>query len=211
MDLELIYTHVIDAFREHAVKIIVGFVLMAVGWHFGKWRARAHWKKQEFLDRLNVSLNSVDGGVLKIRTLSEKHCEQVFLNSIAADTVRRLAQRMKAGDPILQIAKADVWYYLNAVLNDLSEQFAAGVLKRDMGAPVTAAVYLVALTCETAGDMRTRKIRAMVVKKSLLTNLPATPPKFEADRHHTRWETMQFMAAEYSKNPWRFLEVELCV
>lgn len=211
MTFELIVTHAVDALKEHAVKIVVGFLLMVIGWYFGKWRAQAHWKKQEFLDRLNISLNTIDSGVLKIRTLSEKRCEEVFLNQVAADTVQKLAQRTRGNDPILPIAKDDVWYYLNAVLNDLSEQFAVGALKRDMGTPVSAAIYLVVLTCESAGDMRTRKVRAMVVKKSLLTNLPPTPPKFEFDRHHTRWETLQFMAAEYAKNPWRFLEVELCV
>lgn len=211
MDFQQIWTHAVDALKEHAVKIVVGFVLMYVGWRFGKWRARAHWKKQEFLDRLNMSLNTIDNGVLKIRTLSEKRCEEVFLNSVAADTVQQLGQRTTPSDPLLPIPKEDVWYYLNAILNELSEQFAAGSLKRDMGAPVAAAIYLVALTCESAGDMRTRKIRAMIVKKSLLAKLPETVPRFEFDSHHTRWSTLQFMATEYARNPWRFLEVELCV
>ena len=211
MNFDLILTQAIETVKEHAVKFVVGFVLMLVGWYFGKWRARAHWKKQEFLDRLNLSLNTIDNGVLKIRTLSEKRCEEVFLNSVAADMVQQLARRTTPADPILPISQTDTWYYLNAVLNDLSEQFAVGLLKRDLGAPVTTAIYLVALTCESAGDMRTRKIRAMVVKKSLLTNLPTEPPQFESDRHNTRWQTLQFMSAEYVKSPWRFLEVELCV
>jgi hypothetical protein len=211
LSIELIWTHIVDTLREHAVKVIVGFVLMVVGWYFGKWRARSEWKRQEFLDRLNLSLNTIDNGVLKIRTLSEKRCEDVFLNSVASDTVQRLARKTTAADPILPIPKQDVWYFLNSVLNDVSEQFAAGLLKRDLGAPVASAVYLIALTCESAGDLRTRKIRAMIVKKSLLTNLPADAPRFESDHHSTRWQTLQSMAAEYAKNPWRFLEVELCV
>lgn len=211
MSFDEIWTHVVATLREHAVKIATGFVLMAAGWYIGRRRAMAHWKKQEFLDRLNVSLNTIDGGTLKIRTLSEKRCEEVFLNSVAADTVQKLARQTTANDPVLPIPLNDTWYYLNAILNDLSEQFATGLMKRDMGAPVTTAVYLVALTCENAGDMRTRKIRAMVTKKSLLTNLPAEMPKLESPNHHTRWETLQFLATEYTRNPQRFLEVELCV
>jgi hypothetical protein len=211
LNLDQIWTHVVEAAREHFTKVLVGFALMAVGWYFGRVRAREHWKKQEFLDRLNVSLNSIDNGTLKIRTLSEKRCEEVFLNSVAADSVTQLARRTTAEDPILPIPEKDMWYFLNAVLNELSEQFATGVIKRDMGSPVASAIYLVALTCEVAGDMRTRKIRAMVMKKSLLTSLPAEPPLFESPRHGTRWKTLQFMAAEYAKSPWRFLEVELCV
>ncbi len=71
MSFEQIWIHAVDTLREHAVKVVVGFLLMLVGWYFGKWRAREHWKKQEFLDRLNVSLNLIDNGVLKIRPLSE--------------------------------------------------------------------------------------------------------------------------------------------
>ena len=211
MTFNEVWTSVVNVVREHAVKVVVGFVLMLIGWYFGKWRAREHWKKQEFLDRLNLSLNTIDNGTLKIRTLSEKRCEEVFLNSVAADTVQKLARRTTAMDPILPIPKDDMWYYLNAVLNDLSEQFATGLLKRDLGATVSSANYLVALTCESAGDMRTRKIRAMVIRKSLLTSLPAETPKFESPNHATRWKTLQFLAAEFDKNPWRFLDVELCV
>ena len=211
MSFDEIWIHVVATLREHAVKLVTGFVLMAVGWYIGKRRATAHWKKQEFFDRLNVSLNTLDGGTLKIRTLSEKRCEEVFLNSVAADTVQKLARQTTANDPVLPLPLNDSWFFLNAVLNDLSEQFATGLMKRDMGAPVTTAVYLVALTCEAAGDMRTRKIRAMVTKKSLLTNLPAEMPKLESGHHGTRWQTLQFLAAEYVRHPQRFLEVELCV
>jgi hypothetical protein len=208
--LEQIWTHAVDAIREHAVKVVVGFVLMIVGWYFGKWRAKSQWKKQEFFDRLNVSLNTFDNGTLKIRTLGEKRCEDVFLNSVAADTVKQLARQTTASDPILPIPKDDMWYFLNAVLNDLSEQFATGLMKRDLGATVSTASYLVALTCETAGEIRTRKIRAMVIRKSLLMKLPAETPTLESPNHVTRWKTLQFLATEYAKNPWRFLDVELC-
>ena len=57
---------------DHAAKLLTGLFLMALGWFFGRWRARADWKKQEFLDRLNFSLNMIENGTLKIRTLSEK-------------------------------------------------------------------------------------------------------------------------------------------
>ncbi len=211
MALDEIWNSVVTAVREHAVKVAAGFVLMLVGWYFGKWRARAHWKKQEFLDRLNISLNTIDGGVLKIRTLSEKHCEQVFLNSSASDAVQIAARKTTAQNSLLPLPVNDTWFYLNAVLNDLSEQFALGVMKRDMGLPGTSAIYLIALTCELSGEMRTRKIRAMVIKKSLLTNLPAEMPKLESPNHSKRWETLQQLALEYSREPKRFMEIELCV
>jgi hypothetical protein len=200
-----------DYIKDHAIKLITGLVLMALGWYFGRRRAAKDWKKQEFLDRLNLSLNSIEDGTLKIRTLSEKRCEDVVLNSAAADTVQKMAGKTSTTDPILPIPDNENWFYLNSVLNDLSEQFAVGLLKRDMGGPVKTATYLVALTCESAGEMKTRKILAMVIQKSLLLKLPIETPRFESPNHITRWTTLQFLSAEYSRNPRRFLEVELSV
>lgn len=200
-----------DYVKDHAVKLLTGLVLMAFGWFIGRSRARAHWKKQEFLDRLNLSLNTIENGILKIRTLSEKRCEDVFLNSSAADSIQQFAKATTATDPILPIPGKENWFYLNSVLNDVSEQFAPGLLMRDMGGSVTTGTYLIALTCESAGEMKTRKIRAMVIQKSLLTNLPAQMPKLESPSHSTRWATLQFLSAEYDRNPARFMEVELSV
>lgn len=200
-----------DYIKDHAVKLITGLVLMAIGWFFGRQRAAAAWKKQEFLDRINLSLNTIDNGTLKIRTLSEKRCIEVFLNSVAAAKIRTFAEKTTVSDPMLPIPADEIWFFLNSVLNDLSEQFAEGLLKRDMGVAVKTAIYVIALTCECAGEMRTRKIRAMVIQKSLLQNLPKELPQFEGPNHRTRWATLQALAAEYAKNPNRFLEVELVV
>ena len=201
----------LDYVKDHAIKLITGIVLMGVGWYFGHRRASVDWKKQEFLDRLNLSLNTIVDGTLKIRTLSEKRCEEVFLNSAAAEIVKKVARKTTEADPILPISMEENWFYLNSVLNDLSEQFAPGFLKQDMCGPVTSATYLIVLTCESAGEMKTRKIRAMVIQKSLLLNLPEETPKFQLPHHITRWATLKFLAAEYQRNPQRVAEVELAV
>lgn len=207
------FAHLVDTLVEqlhdHAAKIVTAAVLMAVGWFFGRRRAEAAWRKREFLDRLNVSLNSIEGGVLKIRTLSEKRCEDVFLNVSASDQVMAMARKTTLQDPLLPISKDDAWFFLNAVLNDLSEQFAAGYLRRDQGIAISVATYLVCLTCECAGNVRTRKVRAMVIRKELLLALPESPPQLVQSNHSTRWETLRILQAQYALNPWRFIEVEL--
>lgn len=200
-----------DYIKDHAVKLLTGLILMGIGWFFGRKRAHAHWQKQEFFDRLNVSLNIIEDGMLKIRTLSEKRCESVFLNSAAVDTIVKLATKTTAQDPLLPFPQNQNWFFLNSVLNDLSEQFALGLVKRDLGGPVHSAKYLIALTCEAEGEMKTRKIRAMVIKKTLLLSLPEETPKLESPRLITRWGTLKFMAAEYARNPDRFCEIELAV
>lgn len=226
--LEQLFHTLSDYLKDHAVKILTGLVFMGIGWFIGFRRAKANWKKREFYDRLNVSLNYIDDGTLVLRTLSEKPCEDVFLNTAASDAVQKAARRTTAVDPLLPISKEDYWYYLNSVLNDLSEQFAVGAMRKEQGQTVRAEKYVVCLTSEAAGEIRMRKVRAMVIRKSLLLNLPGeppqprtlkdaphvpplAPPKFTSSNHSTRWETLKFMAAEYQRNPWRFIEVEFCV
>src|SRR5262249_26941472 len=128
-----------------------------------------------------------------------------------AHEVVSFARHTTDSDPLLPIPAADTWHYLNAVLNEVTECFAAGQIKRDLGQPVTSGLYLLALTCERAGTVRTQKVRGILVRKSLLTALPEQEPQYEQPQHATRWRTLQQMAALYSKTPGRFIELEICV
>src|SRR4051812_8371867 len=195
-----------DIVNKNWVKVVTGLSLMALGWFLGKRRARSEWAQKSFLHRLNVSLNVlIPGEPLRIRTLSEMSCEDVFLNAVAAEQVLAAAKQTTLQNPILPLAKDDYWYYLNSVLNEISEQFAEGHLRRDMGLPVTTRSYMICLTCECAGDIRTRKIRAMVIAKDVLEKvLTSEPPLLEHARHQTRWDTLKILAAEYGKNPHQF-------
>ena len=174
------------------------------------FRARSRWRKRDFLDRLNVSLTSIDDGRLRIRTLLEMDGEDVFLNRIASQRVVGYARQTTEENPVLPIPKDDCWQYLNAVLNEISEQFSAGQLKRDMGLPVERKEYLLCLTCERAGPVRTQKVRAMMIRKELLLNLPAKEPSYESENHRTRWQTLLFLREHYDQAPFRFLTLEIC-
>lgn len=205
--LKQIWVHV----QDHGVKILVGLFFMAIGWWFGLRKARRDWSRREFLDRLNVSLNWIEDGTLKFRTLSEKRCDEIFLNKHAADQVRHLAQLTTATNPVLPLPKDDAWYYLNSLLNELSEQFAEGAIRQEMGLPNQTATYLICLTNEVAGSLRTRKIRAMLIRRSLLEQLPAEQPKLENHHHGTRWETLKVLAQRWKIAPHEFLEVSLAL
>lgn len=197
--------------QDRSAAFVAAGLAGVVGWLIGYWRARQRWSKREFYDRLNVSLNMVSEGKLLIRTLSEKHCEEIFLNTAAAKAVIDSAKRTTLEDPLLPLPSTDYWYYLNAVLNDLSEQFAEGQLRRAMGLPVRSQRFLVCLTSEADGEIRMRKVRAMVIAEALLTKLPEEQPQFESSHHGIRWKTLGKLATSYRKSPEKFIQVELCV
>ena len=178
--------------------------------YFAGRRSRAQWRQRDYLDRLNVSLTTIDGGVLKIRTILEMDVEDIFLNRAASSRIVALAKQTTGSDPFIPVPQDDLWYYLNPVLNEISERFALGHLQSDAGRPVGREEYLLCLTCERAGAVRTQKIRAMLVRKALLEGLPEDEPKYETDSHATRWETLQQMLQLWQEKPEQFLRIELC-
>ena len=172
-------------------------------------RSQRQWLRRDFMDRLNVSLTSIDDGTLKIRTILETDAEEIFLNRTASSRIVELAKLTTESDPFIPIPSEDLWFYLNSVLNEISERFALGHLKADAGHPVTTESYLLCLTCERAGAVRTQKIRAMLVREGLLRKLPDEEPSYEAASHATRWDTLQRMYIRWTEDPDVFLRVEL--
>jgi len=198
-----------DLINDHWLKFVTALGFTAIGWLIARRRAASEWKQREFFHRINFSLTSLRDGTLTIRTLAEKACRDVFLNDEAVRQLTKAAQQTTAGQPLIPVPKDDCWYFLNAVLNEVSEQFAAGLLTREAGQSTTSTSYVICLTNECDGQVRTRKIRALVVRKDLLSNLPKERPKFESPNHHVRWETLLHLAAMFKKEPWQFLEMEV--
>ncbi len=201
----------LEYLRDNWPELIWIVAAAGIASYIAGYRTRSRWRKRNFLDRLNVSLTRIEGGQLKIRTILEMDCEDIFLNSSAAAAVVKYASQTTADDPLLPIPKDDCWQYLNAVLNEISERFAAGQVKQDMGLSVDRACYLLCLTCERAGPVRTQKIRGMLVRKELLENLPEEEPNYEAPSHCTRWETLKQLAHLRRERPSAFLEMEICM
>jgi hypothetical protein len=205
-----ILERIVDQFHQNWIKFAVAGTFALVGWYLGFRKAQRLWSRREFLDRLNVSLNSIQDGRLVLRTLMEKRCEEIFLNQAACRAVITASQKTTSDDPLLKLPESDYWYFLNAILNEISEKFATGAVRKDLGAPVTCAQYVMCLTCEIAPTIRQKKIRVMVVRKDLLENLPEEAPAFDSPNHSTRWKTLQQMAVYLKSTPERFLTMEIC-
>jgi hypothetical protein len=125
--------------------------------------------------------------------------------------IREASGKTSEQDPTLPLPEAEYWYYLNSALNEVAEQFSEGQLRRDMGLPVTVKRYQICLTSECAGELKTRKVRAMLIQTSLLDALPEEQPKLESPHHITRWDTLQKLAKLRKSSPYRFLEIEICI
>lgn len=192
---------------------LISIVSFGIGRWWGRWKAGREWKKKEFFNRVIVSLNIFADDHLKIRTVMEDSLDKVFLNQVAIDKVLAAAKACTADAPILPIEKADRWYILNFVLNEVAERFAEGQVKLDAGLPVTKLKYALFLTCEIVGEERIRKVRAMLIREPLLREFPypTTMPKLENPWHEDRIKTLRQASALYAKEPDNFLTLEVCV
>jgi hypothetical protein len=206
-----------ELFQRSGVAIIVGVGSAAASFFLGRWwgryRARQQWERKEFFGRINVSLNVLADGKLKIRTIMERSLEEVFLNVVAVQKVRAASLRTTLADPLLPIPKEDCWYLLNFVLNAVAEQFSHGNIRQDAGEAVRTVTYAVCLTCEVVGEERIRKVRAMLIRKELLEDFPYRDslPVLENPWHETRVQTLRKMANAYKSRPEHFLHLEICL
>jgi hypothetical protein len=206
-----------DLITDHWAKLLSGVALFLVGRYFGRWRAGREWRRREFMHRLMVTLNSIQPGengapTLQIRTLIEKDLSDVLLNSAAVAKVTEAAAKTSERDPVLPVAKEDRWFLLNSVLNEIAERFAPGTMAKDQGVPVTSYRYLICLTNEVAGSIRTHKVRAMVARKDLLTSGAFDQGlALESPNHSTRIETLRHMRTRYAQEPDLFLEMEIAL
>ncbi len=188
----------LDLAKAHLSSILGGILALAAA-AFAWWRARLAWKKRRFLHRVNFSLNYVQGNALKFRTLRESDIDDVLLNNKhAVDLVTKLAERTTLDDPFLGLPRDEAWVVLNSVLNELSEQFAAGFLATSMGLPTRAEKYVLGLTCEKDPDVRINKVRVMIIAESLLQKIEGLPGlAFEKEHHQIRLKTLIRMAQTY--------------
>jgi hypothetical protein len=73
-----------------------------------------------------------------------------------------------------------------------------------LGRPMEEHRFVIALTFEQLNNRRARHLRAMVILKETLRNLPAQCPQVDAEEHKTRYRTLQAIARQYAANPERF-------
>ena len=183
---------------EHGSELLLSVVSFAAGGLWAWLQAWRSWANRAFYDQVNVSLNFVDEGQFEIRTLLERSSGEVFRNREMLRRVLRAA-RSANKSPLLNVEAEDYWYYLNAVLNVISEKFAEGYVRQEARA-ASSHTYLLFLTSETETQVRQRKVRAMLVRESLLLDTLNQTPAFKNEFHEIRWETLKTVAREWTES-----------
>jgi hypothetical protein len=150
----------------------LALLLTWVGILFVYLRRRYQWRRKQFLTQVNFSLNYVRGVALAMRTLVEVPASQVWLNEHGVRTVLAAAHRAPLDDPFLVLRDPkDMAFANRAVLNVLSQRFANTFLAASLGLPVRTANFVFALTCEKYEEIRTLKLRILIIEEQTLIDL----------------------------------------
>ncbi|MFM8273690.1 MAG: hypothetical protein ACKODX_15370 [Gemmata sp.] len=177
----------------------LALALTWVGVVFAWWRRRGQWRRKEFLGQVNFSLN-LFGDTLAMRTLLEVETNEVWPNAHGVKLLHSAAVRTTVADPFIKLpVQADRDFLHRAVKNALSELCPAAFVATALGHPVKTGKFLFAVTCERYPEMRTVKLRVLLVEEGTLREWCA--PGGRADQlpmseyYKTRLRTLQAMYA----------------
>lgn len=132
-------------------------------------RARTNYRKKHFKQYLNFSLNDVQNNGLILRTLCEAKAGDIFISSAAVGSVMRAIEKTTEDMPFFALDDDDDWAFIQrCVLNELSEKTTDVFVARAIGLPVATGNFVFGITYEKYGDMRTRKIRVILIEAGLL-------------------------------------------
>jgi hypothetical protein len=136
------------------------------------WQRRTAWKQKHFLSRVNFSINYIQDDALAMRTLLELPADEVWLNEHGSQAVTDASRRTTIEDPYVQLQDAaDQNFIHRAVLNALSQRYAEGYLAASLGLPVARDEYVFGITCEKFDEIRTLKVRVLLIREATLVEL----------------------------------------
>ena len=166
-------------------------------------KRRYDWRRRRFTQQVNFSLNTLveaNGAcTLLLRTLLEESATRVWINDYGVGRVLRAARRTTVEEPFLQIPEAlDRDLVMIAVLNVLSERFSDAFVARALGVPAKTDSFLYGLTWERYGEMKTQKLRVIVIKRSDLQRMFGDPVDKQdvgvvEESHRPRISTLRHM------------------
>jgi len=176
---------------------LIALALTWAGLLLAWWRRRTQWHNKEFLGQINFSVN-LFGDTLSMRTLLEVETAEVFPNAYGAGLLHKAAKRTTLEQPFIHLAEKDDRDYLHrAVKNTLSELCSTAFIGVALGQPVRRSVFVFALTCERYPEMRTIKLRVLLVERETLREWCAPGGKGESlpitPYYRTRLRTLQAM------------------
>jgi hypothetical protein len=161
------FWHAMEFLRGHGNTMALAITWVGIGLVW--WQRRTSWLRKEFTSQVNFSLNYIADNCLVMRTLLETTAQKVILNELGVKLLTSAAAKTTESDPFIRLADSKDRDFINrAVLNVLSERFAETFVAAALGVPVKSGKFCFAITCEKYADIRTLKVRVLLIEESTL-------------------------------------------
>ena len=196
--------------QEHWLKVVgaLALTLLTSCWGIVKaWRA---WSSRNDYDIMHISQNTFEerptgnNDALEQWLILDVHSENQLCDDIEHPIprwlIKRAAKKTTEDNVLLAFSEKDRWYVLNTVRMKIAEQFLQGTAaKLTKQATVEVVECVFALTYERYPDMRSGKIRVMIVKKDVLEDETFFDQdfRFESVSHCDRITTLRAMQKDF--------------
>lgn len=185
-EARLMLNDVADLIRLYGPSVALGATWAGILYLW--WQRRRAWKQKYFLTHVNFSLNYVQDGALAMRTLLELPGDEVWLNEHGVELVTAASLKTTAEQPYIQLWEVkDQEFLQRAVLNALSQRYAEGYLAASLGLPVARDEYVYGITCEKQGEIRTLKVRVLLIRESALVEMFGPPRRADSVATPAPW------------------------
>lgn len=196
-------SHLTDSSLVEILAVLVGSTVTGFALLF---RSRLEWRRATFESRINISLNSIFGGILRIRTLCEDEVKNIILSPYARRLVKKAAKATTIEDPFLHFAnKRDAWMVYNEVINAISSIYSSRILFTAMhGKSAKETKLYVAITWERDADIPIQKLRIILVKEIVLNEIghKLDTIKVEVPDQRTRIDALIKMHEQIARGTW---------
>ena len=190
-----------NAYLSHIVIFLILSTITATALYL---RERYEWKSGRFGKRVNISLNVLANGVLRIRTVHEHTMQDIFLSSYARKLLAKAAKKTTISDPFLHFEnERDAWLVYNDVINMISSMYSGHMLSAAAQGRLDETQFLIAITWERDEEVRIQKYRVLLVQENVLNELESrSNPDLEVPHHRPRIAALQMMRKQFQASTW---------
>jgi len=191
-----------------------GICLLALLGGVGLWRVYRRYRRLGAFRRLRCSVVTVQqgtgqSGTLRVRTLCEIPVRQLACRRRTIAQLVAAAPRATLSQPFPRLDTDDVRELRTGIAVCVSSMTPTGHLQHACGVPTTVGEFVAGIVSDTERPPHQRRLRLLIVPRSLLENLPDETPEFEQVDDVSFWSWLQALARTWQENPLTLARVEL--
>lgn len=173
------------------------------------WRVYRHQRRFGPFRRLRCSVVTLQQGTLRVRTLCEMPVRQLSCRRRTIDQLVAAAPHATLLQPFPRLDTDDVRELRAGIAACVSSLTPTGHLHHAQGAPTTLGEFIAGIVSDAEGPPHRRRLRLLVVPRSVLEHLPSETPQFEQRDDASFWSWLQFLSRTWQENPLALARVEL--